>query len=287
VGYTYLWVRPPTEVFASVPFASVDGLKLEQSLELGSSTLTLRALAGRAVGRTPLHARGVVQDNGGSDVYGVTASLQSGPWRVRASLARVRNANELPEPYTQIPAIFNGLAAATGDPRLAGTGSLFTMRGAHSRTTALGINYDRGPVQASGYLAHSTFDRFLLPPNTTGYLSFGYRTGPVVPYLMYARIYSKRIQVPYLGALPGIPNPAVQQFTGLINTMVLSRNADQHTWSAGLRWDFAEHADFKLQIDQVRNPTGGPFMQVLGPDYHGRLMVMSAVVDFVFGGGRP
>jgi hypothetical protein len=288
VGYTYLWVRPPTEVFASVPFQLVDGLRAEQTFVIGSdTTFSLKGLAARTVGKTPYFGVDAVQNGTGGGVFGLTASLQQGPWRIRGSIARVKNVNELPAPLSQIPAIFDDLAAITHDPELVQTGALYTIMNLHSRTLAFGVNYDEGPVQAAGYISRSTFDKFLLPKTTTGYLSLGYRLEAVVPYLMYARMYSDRIQTPYLGVLPFSPNPAVQQFTSMVTTMAETRNADQHTWSAGFRWDFSSHADLKLQVDRVSNVTGAPLMYTQQPGFGGKLTVMSLVLDFVFGGRRP
>jgi len=287
VGYTYLWVRPPTDVFASVPFQVVDGLRVDQTFVIGAATtFTLKALAARAVGQTPFFGLDAVQDNTGNRVLGLTGSLQRGPWRIRASVARVRNENELPAPLDQIPAAFDTFAVLTRDPQLAQTGSLLTINGLQSRTQTLVVDYAKGPVQVAGYISRSTFNRFLLPKNTTGYLSFGYRMGAVVPYLMFARIYSDRIQVPYLGVLPLSPVPAVQQFTAEVTSMVQTRNADQRTWSAGLRWDFSSRADLKFQVDVVHAPDGSPLMYVQQPGFNGRLTVMSVVLDFVFGRRR-
>jgi hypothetical protein len=60
---------------------------------------------------------------------------------------------------------------------------------------------------------------------------------------------------------------------------------DQYTWSTGLRWDFADHADLKLQVDRV-HARRSPILYDVEPGYQGQFYVMSAVVDFVFGGGQ-
>lgn len=65
---------------------------------------------------------------------------------------------------------------------------------------------------------------------------------------------------------------------------------DQNTYSLGLRWDFAPHADLKFQVDTVRahnadgleyNPSPYP-----ATGWDGRMTVTSICLDFILGGGR-
>jgi hypothetical protein len=286
VGYSYLWVRPPTEVFAQIPVASLDGVDASQRIQLGAkANLTLRVYGGVGYGMVPLWAQNAYQNVSGGRCLGLNANLQTGPWKVRAAVLQAVIPNEFPGYTTQTVPAFQTFSTLLQDPQLMSTANEFSIKGAHSRGYGLGVLYHEDPFQLEGYVNRLDYYRFLAPATTSGYLSMGYRLGAVVPYGMYARAVSKQIQTPYLGAIPQLPYPAAQAFASGIATFVQSRNMDQYTWSTGLRWDFADHADLKLQVDRV-HARRSPILYDVEPGYQGQFYVMSAVVDFVFGGGQ-
>lgn len=63
--------------------------------------------------------------------------------------------------------------------------------------------------------------------------------------------------------------------------MINSFGADQHTTSAGIRWDVHESIDLKLQIDRV-SPQGNGLFVNPQPGFHGPVTVAGLTVDFVF-----
>jgi len=85
--------------------------------------------------------------------------------------------------------------------------------------------------------------------------------------------------------LPNLSDPDSRKVVAGITELVNGLNVNQYTYSAGVRWDFSDHADFKLQVDRVWSQ-GPPLVINLQPGFNGHLTVVSAVVDFVFGGGR-
>jgi hypothetical protein len=285
VGYTYLWVRPSVEVFSTQVVPVTDGIDLKQSFPLGSeSLLSLEAWGGREVGKAPIWNVSQPMDFTGGRSMGMTVGLQHGPWKYRFSLFQAGIPREYPPPISEIGPILSYLAQAPYDPRLAQTAALFSVSGARERGYSTGVLYGDGPLRGEGFLVRSYSDRYLLPATRSGYLSLGCQVGKVTPYLMYARALSERRPLPYLGYIPQSTDPDLQSLTAALG--LLTTVADQHTWSAGCRWDFAEHADLKLQVDLVHSPTALPLMYNLTPAFDGHLAVMSVVLDFVFGGGR-
>jgi len=86
---------------------------------------------------------------------------------------------------------------------------------------------------------------------------------------MYARqkVTSERTKdktIPRFGALL----PLALGVDQLINSI----GADQHTWSAGLRWDVHESVDLKFQVDRVTPEGNGLFINVK-PGFHGPVTV--------------
>ena len=66
-----------------------------------------------------------------------------------------------------------------------------------------------------------------------------------------------------------------------VNQLINSFGADQHTISAGIRWDVHESVDLKLQVDRVSPQGNGLFFNVQ-PGFHGPVTVASMTLDFVF-----
>ena len=66
-----------------------------------------------------------------------------------------------------------------------------------------------------------------------------------------------------------------------VNTLINSVGADQHTTSAGLRWDLHESMDLKLQVDRI-TPQGNGLLIFVKPGFHGPVDVATMTLDFVF-----
>jgi len=216
--------------------------------------VTVKAFGGQSVGKIPIWQAAGPMNFSGGHVFGTVVSFHRGPWRVRLTAVQLEIPNEFPAPVSLVPGGFDAYSALLSDPGLAHTGSLFRVKGAKERGFAGGVLYEKGPVQAEGFFLRDYADRFLLPATNSGYLSFGYRLGDVVPYVVYARAHSERQEVPYMGAIPMLPDPNSKLFNDGITASVQALNMDQYTWSAGLRWDFSDHAAFKLQVDRVHIP---------------------------------
>jgi hypothetical protein len=286
VGYSYLWVRPPVEVFSQSVLTAIDGLDLTQTFDLGSEArLSLKAWAGRSVGMAPLRTQSQPMDFSGGHDIGGHASLAIGPWRGRIELWQTQVPHEIPPPTGSVAQVLDGYAAKLKDPGLARSGSLFPVQGAIGRGYSAGLVFEQGPVQAEALFTRGYFDRYLFNSNQSGYLSLGYRLGKVMPYGMFARSRSAPQKLPYLGVLPELTDPTTRKVVAGITELVNGLVANQYTYTAGVRWDFSDHADFKLQVDRVWSQ-GPPLVINLQPGFSGNLTVVSAVVDFVFGGGR-
>jgi hypothetical protein len=286
VGYTYLWVRPPVEVFSSSILSAIDGLDLTQSFNLGAEAmLSLKAWAGRSVGMAPLRTQSQPMNFSGGHDIGGHAGLTLGPWRGRVEMWQIQVPHDFPPPTGSVAQVLDGYSAALHDPGLARSGSLFPLQGAIGRGYSAGLVYEEGPVQAEALFIRSYFDRYLFNSNQSGFLSMGYRLGKVMPYGMFAKSRSAPLKLPYLGILPELTDPTSRKVVAGITELVNGVNINQYTYSGGLRWDFSDHADFKLQVDRVWSQ-GPPLVINLQPGFSGHLTVVSAVVDFVFGGGR-
>lgn len=124
----------------------------------------------------------------------------------------------------------------------------------------IGATYDPGDWFIIGEMARSwlTKGSFQIDGVKTGaYISGGYRINNFTPYVTYSHVKQ---------TVAGVLAPT-----------------EQKTVSAGLRWDFMQNADLKLQYDRIRPQAGsnGFFINTNGTVGRNSNLV-SAVVDFVF-----
>ena len=286
VGYTMLWVRPPVEVYAAGTTNYLDGLDLSQTFAIGAdSTLAIRAIAGIANEKAPGGAN-VPLDLTGSRNIGAALKFQSGGFRGRFSYVRqVPNHNFGPPASDEI-AQEKALAVTLGEPKLAAAAEAFEIKGKPIQSYQLGGAWERGPVQAQAAVVRTLYDIPSIPDQWSGFASFGYRLGAVVPYGIYSREVSKRNGPVDLGKVALIPGPLTARLTAEINAAMHLQEVDQTSLCAGLRWDFSDRADLKVQVDRVRARNSTALWVVDDPTWNGHATVMSVTLDFIFGGVR-
>jgi hypothetical protein len=281
VGYSMLWVRPPVEVFASQNFSYLDGLAAERTFHQGDTSLTVGLFGGILDEKAPAAPGNYPLDLTDSESWGAVLRIQNGGFRGRVSFGHLRiSKNFKATGFDLVPFLDQ-----FHDPNLTEAGHRFYTRGHVFRNLTAGGAYERGPVQVQGAITRIRSDVGSIPDLWTGFLSFGYRVGAVVPYGTYARAVSGRLSDPNLSFLPSLPQigPPLAQ---VITTAAHSQEQDQWTVSAGLRWDFAPSADLKVQVDRVRDHNATVPWVAGQPGWDGKATVYSIVLDFIFGGVR-
>jgi len=131
-------------------------------------------------------------------------------------------------------------------------------------------------------LNHLRSDKVSVPASWAGYLGLGYRVRQVTPYGLWSRIATRQQGLPYLGALPALPNPLAAQVVQAVAHLADANVDTQSTAAAGLRWDFHANMDCKFQVERIRATSPGSLWNNIQPGWDGRTTVLSAVVDFVF-----
>jgi len=278
VGYTYLLVRPPMEVFGVVPVTRLDGLDGTGTFAAGAdSTLRFKAFFGQASEKMPLAAAGTatVLDLAGDRVQGLIAELQTGSWRARLGYAGLQIRTGFPAAVTNLQNGLETFARLSGNPQLVQTADALDFTGGTLGSYTAGLAWDDNPVQGQAMLACFRSDRDMLPRGWAGYVSAGYRLGKVVPYGLWSRVASESRPGLYLQGLP----PAV---AAQIRTLVDTFASSQSTAAAGFRWDFLAQADCKVQVERVQGSLPTRLWAQPQPGWDGRATVVSAVLDFVF-----
>jgi hypothetical protein len=295
IGYGFLWVRPPVEVFGPLQSSRTRAVDVARSFALGPGTsLELQVSAGQADIKRPVTGVGA-WDWTGSPTLGASAKLQAGPLRLRGAFSSVKLASNIPGEFADFQNALRVLGGVIGDPRPGAVADALNTKGVQFRLYQLGGLWESDPWQVQAEVAEQASSSDLFPRTDSGFLSVGYQVGRVMPYLMYARAVTARLARPDLGNLGSLGTEygplaaAGRDAAHSVDAILDARVVDQYTWSTGLRWDFANQADLKFQVDWIRshNATGllVDFHPLQPSGWNGRMTVLSVTLDFVFGRG--
>ena len=275
VGYSNTWVRPPVEVYGMIPFDTDDGADLLYRTTLGPVDISAQTFYGKTDATVANTAQTLGSTTAASTVtiqarrnWGVNVNMTMGPLTLRAG----RNQSSFTS-VSDTTSQFLAAISAAGFPALA---SRLNPVSVPFEFTDYGFSFDGTHVTLQGEIVKETIGGYV--PSADGqYLLAGYRLRKFTPYAMFARqkITSARTDT----TIPPVGNllPLAQGVNQLINSV----GADQHTTSAGLRWDLHESMDLKLQVDRV-SPQGGGLFIFVKPGFHGPVDVASLTLDFVF-----
>jgi hypothetical protein len=273
VGYTYLWVRPPVEVYSLNPVDTNDGIDLSYRANVEGVTDTIRANIGQSNSQLPDHA-GSVQ---GKRSWGLTNTAEYGPFTMLLTFQASHLTTAALDPLFDAFRLFGPQGATIAD-QYDDDDKLVVVE-------QVGGIYDAGHWLLISEWSHANTHSFL-GTQAAWYVSGGYRVGPFTPYLTYAQVHA--LGRPSAGlSLAGLP-PAEAGFAAGLNSALsslLESIADQSTESAGVRWDFARKFDLKLQLDHTRlgaQSTGVLINVQPGLSTGSTVNLISIAVDFVF-----
>jgi hypothetical protein len=273
VGYTYLWVRPPIEVYSLDPATTNDGVDFSYRLHAADVTDTVQGHIGQSVNSLPDN-RGVSR---GRDSWGVSDIAEYRSFTLMATFQRVRLTIASPDALFDAFRLFGAQGNAIAN-HFDDDNKILVIE-------QVGASYDSGHWLVASEWTHANTNSFL-GDQTAWYCSAGYRVGKFTPYLTYSEVNAAGNSAPGL-TLAGLP-PAAAGFAAGLNAALgslLEVIAVQRTVSAGMRWDFIGNFDLKLQIDHMRlgAESEGTLVNVQ-PGFHpgGTVNLFSANVDFVF-----
>lgn len=272
VGYAMPWLRPPEEVYRIVPITYYDGVDLSYRFRIAETTHTLRASYGEvdveAGEGFRLEAREGASLTHTLDWY--DATLFAGYGQHRLSIDALN-------PFFDLYRAFgpNGEAIA----------ERYDVENTRFETMSVGFRYDPGSWFFMGEWARSD-SQSLLGKIRGGYITGGYRFGPVMPYITLARasVYSET-STPGLAAT-GIPSldPTIAWLNDSLN-QALASGSRQRRLALGARWDVVPNLALKAQYDHMDLDGGsaGTLGNVQpGFSLGGSANLVSIALDFVF-----
>ena len=275
VGYSFLWVRPPVELFGGIRNTFFDGADIVLQQRIGTGLAKFKLYGGQQSISIPAYG---TFDNHGAVRLGAHAEYNSEKWRFRIGYGQITNKNENPAAIEPLALLRSSPAVLQSHGNSSVYASDLTVEGKTSRFVSAGFAYDEGPwhTQFIGTRLTPTSDVF--PGYVAGYLTVGYRREKWTVYGTLSSIGSR-------GEKHNSGLPATGSFTALVafeNTVFSALAAAQTTQSIGLRYDFARNVDLKLQLDRlhVRNPAF--WKQSETPGWQAPATLVSLAVDFIY-----
>jgi hypothetical protein len=272
VGYAYPWVRPPVEVYSSVPISHSDGVDLTWRWNQGNLKHVTQLSYGRnnqkSGADSHVEARAII---------GLQHTLSWGSETVRLSALTADLTVDLVHEQFLLYRQLGPVGAALADR--------YDVDHKRTDSFSLGYSHDPGDWFATGEIVR-TNTRSYLGDRTAWFVSGGLRRGAFTPYLGYSSVTPNMANstpgVPLAGLPPPLV-PAVAQLNAGLND-ILRYIPAQRTVSAGLRWDWSDSIAVKLQHERV-TPRGGTYgtFEYIQPGFGGSTRrITSATVDFVF-----
>lgn len=286
VGYSYPWMRPPTELYATLPISNKDGVDANYRFSLGAAVDTLQVSYGRTVKRLP----GNVEMT--ADHYlDVHNSVEIGPTTIRVGYTSLDleingpGTQQLTDGFAQFgnAASLFGFTAA-GQQALLIASSVLKPR---YRMATIGANYDPGNWFLMAEWAQLSIKSQVASNTSAWYVTGGYRIATFTPYLTFAQTKLDSKRVDYIPSA-GLPPPLAVGAAGLnaaLDAVASQGSPGQDSISAGMRWDFKRNFALKVQYDHLRT-SGGTSGRLINPQPGFRsgdtADAFSLAVNFVF-----
>lgn len=266
IGYANTTVRPPPDFYGPLVFSYFDGIDATASMDLGNGLLRGKLFAGRSPEKSPF-VDPVTWNLSGSRLTGGHLDYFIGPWQFRLSRSEVKfSSHEQPLNYLA-GLYFPGLDIIALAPELSTVHKT-------SRFDSLGVVYERGPLRIQTMLGRIKHESESYEDSRAAFVIGSYRVGPFTPYLGYSTAKSSSRTIS--SALP----PGVDTIVQAISSVA---HIDQHTTTAGVRWDFKENYALKFQYDAIRGAQESKFLfRGPAPQWDGRMKVLSVALDFAF-----
>jgi opacity protein-like surface antigen len=273
VGYAYPWVRPPVEMYGTVPLTNSDGVDVHYRWAHGDTVHATQVFYGRTRAqydaRVHAHAR---------KLAGFAHTVTRGALTARLSALRTRLSLDLARPLFDAYGQFGPAGLAVGEQ--------YDLDAKRATAVSVGVNFDPGRWFATGEIGRVN-TRSYAGDKTSFYLSSGYRTGNLTAYATFARSTPNGPEPVDALELDGmLPRQAAvgAALNHQLNDM-LRYTPSQVTIGAGARWDVRDNVAVKVQYDRLRTRDNsyGTLIRVQPGFESGRTVGLSSVaVDFVF-----
>lgn len=275
IGYTWLTVRPPLEVYGAMDAQRYDGGDLLMRFPLGPGLLEAKFYRGEMADTESVATRNFRVRLDGSDLVGGHLDYSTEIWSVRLGMSQTTVAS--PE-NTWAPIIT--LLNSYGTQQTRTIANMLDVDGRKISNGTLSATYRPGPFQAELIYAHAWTEAPALPLGERAALTLGYRFGHFTPYAAVSAVKTDRTM--YRTGLPSSLNPRIAALNAGIELAQTTAWDNQRSWALGVRYDVLSRLALKAQVDvvDVSNPS---VIMGTGIPAEGRTFgVFGLSADFVF-----
>jgi len=255
VGYSYHWVRPPSEFYGWIPFAHYDGFKA--SFEVGDFDhfFRLEAFVGKGAAKVNIgYGDGGTSFNHvkANPMLGTSVTWEKDDLTLRGNYARLHVADEIAA-AEELNEFVSSPAIQSAWPQAQQIAQDYGLKDSNFTYQSLGFRWLPGPWVVQGEVSDITSTSFGTYGGQRAYLHLGHRFGQLLPHITYSRSWDGR-DYPYDPAPPTpntLPAGTIEGLEVLLVNNRLSGVVRQYTVSIGLRWDFSSQRALKLQCDRI------------------------------------
>lgn len=291
VGYSYVWARPPTDVYAPVtlPFSNFDGADLFYVSTLGEFDMDVQLLAG-----TMERSRDTVEITV-EPLIGGNLSLHSDDVTLRYGLLMMNTSIQIYQ-FEELSTLFY-LAADLIDPMFTEIPRQFEANNNWYRFQSLAMRWKPGNFTAIG----EAFDIRNIDDGYTNdtrgwYLSLQYSLDQVTPYIV-AGWHKNKFAAGTLELLEETYNiwpegqivPFAQEQVNLLDSTralivreIEANSFEQRTWTLGLRYDIHSNVALKAEWQYFDFASGSSQIVVRSPDHPDHTSMTTFILDVVF-----
>jgi hypothetical protein len=282
LGFAYPWVRPPRELYSWLPLFHLNGADLTYSTRQEDAHWRIRAQVGQSSYYIPMGNENFHFEI--EPALSLTLQRESGPWRMKAGLSRLRSVKEA-TPLAQLHAGLEALAGAALPGISAEAAHLrqeTSFRGTNIDYLTLGAAYDDGTWLGQAEVLKSRTSTVIETASLTGYAALGRRFGHFTPYAILSASRPDKNALKPAGDWGAIGQAG---FQNVAYHTVNSTRQDQKTLSLGVRWDMDQRTALKLQLDHARiQPQGYVlwFRELATNPRASRVNLLTMSLDFIF-----
>lgn len=250
VGFSYLWVRPPTEVYAFMPLYSMDGVDVRYSFSVGADEVQLKLVAAKS-NPTYFLTSNILTTNTDlnlSPVFGGTITYLTSAWTARLSFLRVTERSPLPGLNSELN-IATQLSAVY--PAFTNISELAQVQNTDMYFEGASIQYDDGKTVLLSEITANQFDSRFKQNKIAGYVTIGEHYGKYTPYISFSKVAPTRSLTNI--NTTSIPAGPVQYLASEFNSSYFDTMVEkQQTYSIGVRRELTSKSDIKIQYDCVK-----------------------------------
>jgi hypothetical protein len=306
IGYAYLMAHQPLPLYVLLnTFSWIDGGDLQWRHSLGNTVLLMQGYGGEVNYQVRVPGTSEFADNALQGLVGLAVSAITPNVTYRASHTYARrlrmNSAELDRLNDGLGQLSGGVRQLAMNPLLPTASRLALNQqagqidalmdpydGENLTYTSLGFDAYLGQWRLMGEWVRVNPDSEILGVHQGYQLTAGYSIGKWTPYLSFARFrrQSRHLDTSALsvtGLEPGLDAGLVQAKAELDSLGKFVDDSSQ-TISLGVRWDFRENMDLKLQYDHFTTPnqwTPGS-LSVRSLPFDNRVNLVTVAIDVIF-----